>query len=175
VFDNARTKVRNGLAVFAFFSALVGGLFASVSMIGGWLSGIANIGPWWMPWVCFAVSFMVCLYDWAEGDATPNRRATYTAMMWPSFLVAALTGESGAKFFGSIGAIGGKETGKKWAAAVKGWTELAGDMESAFTVFSIIFLIFGVVYAQQFAKKKKAAAAAASSAATPVGARRGGR
>jgi hypothetical protein len=174
VFDNARTKVKNGLAVFSFFMAQAGGILGSVSMIGGWLAGIARIGPWWTPWALFAVTFMICLYDWAEGDATPNRRAVYTAMVWPSFLVAALTGDSGAKFFSAIGAID-KSTGADWKAGIKDWTDLPGDLESAFTVFSIICIVFGITYAQQYAKKRKAAASSGTSAGVAAGTRRGGR
>jgi hypothetical protein len=174
VLDTARTKVRTGLAIFSFWAAQLGGIFASVSMIGGVLIGFAEIGPWWMPWVWFSLAFLICAHDWSEGDATPDRRAVYTAMVWPSFLVAAVTGDSGAKLFGSIGSVAGKETGQKWAAEVKEWTNLAGDLTSAFTVFSIILLIFGAVASHQFAKKKKAAAASTSTA-TPSGTRRGGR
>jgi hypothetical protein len=168
--EGVRSKVKTGLAHWSFLLAQSGGIMASVSMVGGWLTSLAAIGPWWLKPALFAVTLTICIGDWAEGDATPNRRAIYTAMMWPSFLVASLTGDAGAKLFGAIGAIS-KETAADWKSGVKNWTDLPGDLESAFTVFSLIVIVMAATFAQQYAKKSKAATATAVTGA-PVATRR---
>lgn len=169
VLDGVRSKVKTGLATSSFLLAFAGGCMAAVSMLGGWLTALAGIGPWWTPAALWAILFVYCLGDWAE-DAIPNRRAVYTAMLWPSFLVASLTGECGAKLFKAIGAID-KKTADQWKAGVKDWTKLPGDLEDAFTVFSLIAIVAAATYAQQYAKKSKAAAATGA-ASTPVASRR---
>jgi hypothetical protein len=172
--NNVRTKVKSGLANVSFFLGLVGGILASLSMIGGWIQSAVGILPWWGPIALFTIFFLVCLGDWAE-DAIPNRPAVYTAMIWPSLFIASLTGKPGAKLLGAIGAIDEKyET--DLAAGVKDWTDLTGDLENAFTVFSLIGIVAAITYAQRYAKKSKGGGAATISTGTntpPVVSRRG--
>ena len=170
--DGARTKVRNGLATSSFFLALSGGILGSVSLLGGWIRNITDIGPWWTAPAAWAVLFVICLGDWAE-DAIPNRPAVYTAIIWPSLLVGTLTGKSGAKLFRAIGVIS-KPTAKKWESGVSDWTRLPSDQRAAFTIFSLILVVAAITHAQRYAKKTKRAAAA-TAAGTPATATARGR
>jgi hypothetical protein len=154
-----RGRVKTGLANASFFAALIGGICAALSTLGAPMRGIAQVGPWWAPWIWFVVACVICLGDWAEGDATPNRRAVYTAIAFPSFLVAALTGDSGQKMR-AAGDTVTKTFGEHWGTACYSWInnllKIDGDMRTALTVFSILLIGMAVVWAHQFARKNKA-------------------
>jgi len=158
--DRIRAKVRSGLAGMTFLLALGGGCLAALSMLGGVLNKIASIGPWWTPAVLFAVTVMICIGDWAikSVGGAANRWSMYTAMVFPSFFIASLTGESGAKLFSAIGAIS-KDTANDWKSGVKDWTDLPGNLENAFTVFSLICIVAAITYAQRYVKQDREGAA----------------
>lgn len=172
--DNVRNKVKSGMADTSFFLGLGGGILASLSVIGGWIQGAVSWMPWWGPIALWTIAVLVCLGDWSW-DSIPNRPAVYTAIIWPSLLIASLTGKAGAKLLGAIGVIDEKYE-KDLAARVKDWTDLPNDVENAFTAFSLIGIAAAITYAQRYAKKSKGGGAVSVSAGTsspPVVSRRG--
>jgi hypothetical protein len=151
----ARNAIRSGHATFSFLCALAGGVLAAYSSIGAVIGALARIGPWWMPELWFTVFVVICVGDWAR-DAIPNRPAVYTALLWPSCLVAALTGTSGAKFFAAVKAVNAS-WGASWQKTVTEFLTVSSDVRYAFTAFSVVLIGSAIVYAHRYAKDTRKA------------------
>lgn len=151
--NGVRAKVRTGHAHLSFFLALIGGVTASVSSIGGPIKTVTRIGPWWMPLLWFVALLVVCIGDWAS-DSIPNRPAVYTALLWPSAAVAGLSGTSGTRIFDAIRTVD-RSTGDSWAQKMHDLITVQTATQTACTAFSVVFFTAAIVYARRYAKAAK--------------------
>lgn len=147
---NAREKVSNGLAMSAWFFALIGGLAATSMWIGQRIVDVIQIGPWWIPFVLGVLGFWRVLKDLAE-DGIPDKLLTiYITIMWPSTWLA-IDGKAG-KYLNTW-LVDLNNLLDKYA---KEWFTDNNTAKGAFmTGIALIFVTSALFMAHSYAKKNR--------------------
>jgi hypothetical protein len=143
-----RAKLQGGwLAWLAFGCALVGGVTATASWVGDWVSAIVGVFWWWMPFVLLVVVGLTVLLDLVT-DGIPNRKATYLVILWPS-LALSVDGKLGHTLRGWIDAVNAylDRTFAAWL------TDSPRGSAAVLTAVALMTIAAAVLYAEKYAKK----------------------
>lgn len=97
-----REKGRKYLAWASFGLALVAGTAIAATFLGGWISGLLGIFPWWIAAAAVLANVVLIGRDLFM-DGEPNFIALYMAMGLPSLALAA-----GGKFSAAVGNLADK-------------------------------------------------------------------